>query len=131
MSGADVDGETSADAAVARTGGRAASVHALTPGGRPAVVRRIAASPLGDLSLVPVAEYDVTVGRPVVTAIELTGTTPENPPRVVLDGARVEITWPDGIHTVTRRHDHRTATEADRSPGPAAGTALAKEQHNT
>lgn len=71
----DVDGETTAGAASARAGGVAASVHALTPGGRPSLARRLSASPLGDVSLVPIVEYDVVVGRPIVTAVELTGTT--------------------------------------------------------
>ena len=112
--GDTVSGEATTDGAHARAGGVSASVHVLTPGGRPAVARRDGASPLGDVSLVPVIEYDVTVGTPIVTAIELTGAVPSAPPTAELDGDSVTITWPDGVRTVTGLIDHRIATQADR-----------------
>ena len=113
----DVDavlGETTADAAHASTGALQASLYALTPGGTPRVVRRTSASPLGDLSIVPVVEYAVTVGTPVVTAIALTAGAQATPPVVDIDGDAVTITWPDGARTVTTLTDLRTATQADR-----------------
>ncbi|MCT9821316.1 DUF2264 domain-containing protein [Microbacterium sp. W1N] len=114
LSAAEVDGEQTADAATARTGEITATVHALTPGATLSLVSRTQASPLGAASLVPVAEYPVVVGRAVVTAIALTGTTPTAAPVVALEGADVTITWPDGIRTVTRRTDPRPAMGADR-----------------
>ncbi|WP_454111597.1 DUF2264 domain-containing protein [Microbacterium aurum] len=119
LSGSDgsVTGEAGQDAAAAHLDGPAslmASVHAITPGGRPALARRDAASPLGDVSLVPTVAYDVTVGVPIVTAIELTGAAPTAAPAVTLDDDVAVVVWPDGARTVTGIADLRTVTATDR-----------------
>lgn len=132
----EVDTSSSDAAASATAHGHTSLVQ---PQG-PATVRveaRTNASPLGVHAAVPVAQFAVSVGEWMLTAIGFgaTATLASAPiAELLTDGntPEVAITWGDGIRTVTSVTDPRIAAGAARSPeGPTLGPrAIAKEQQN-
>ncbi len=125
--------------AAASAAGRVSGIRSLssTQPAAAGLVRRDDASPLGPSAIVPTVEYDVNVGTPVVTLIELAGAASGDAPAastatVHLDAdSSATVTWPDGRVTVSRLTDPGSTARAARNHETQSrdSHAIAKEQH--